>query len=136
MKSFMSAVAAAGLLAAVAMAQTSHLNYDILDLGVVGGTPGQPYVIANNGLIAGAADTASSQSHAAVWFIGMKFDLGVPGLGGPNSAAYGINPVGQVVGGAETTVPNSEDFCGFNAFGLAPSSTSCLPFLWQKGSMA
>ena len=128
-------IAAAGLLGSIAMAQTANPKYSVLDLGVVGGAPGQPYFIANDGLIAGASGTANNKTHAAVWFMGLEFDLATPGLGGPNSAAYGVNEKGQVVGIAETTVANSEDFCGFNALGVAKSLTACLPFVLQNGVM-
>jgi probable HAF family extracellular repeat protein len=135
MKSLMTSIAAAGLLATAIMAQTSHTSYSVLDLGPVGGAPGQPYFVTNNSLIAGATVVPGNKMHATVWFMGFKLDLGAPGLGGPNNAAYGINNWGQVVGAAENTLANSEDFCGFNALGLAKSSTSCLPFVWQNGMM-
>jgi probable HAF family extracellular repeat protein len=128
-------ITGASLLASLAMAQSAHTTYSVLDLGLLGGGPGEPYFMANNGLIAGAAETASNQSHAAVWFMGFKLDLATPGLGGPNSIAYGVNEKGQVVGAAQTTVPNSEDFCGFNAYGVAKSSFVCLPFAFQNGVM-
>lgn len=135
MKTTMTLIAAAGLLGAMAMAQTAKPKYTVLDLGAVGGAPGQPYLIANDGLIAGASATADNKMHAIVWFLGLEFDLGTPALGGPNSAAYGVNEIGQVVGIAETTVANSEDFCGFNALGVSKSLTACLPFAWQNGVM-
>ena len=110
-------------------------RYNVFDLGVVGGTPGQPYVIRNDGLISGAAATPDGSSmHAVLWSKGRKFDIGTPGLGGPNSTAFGVNERGQAVGQAETSANNSEDFCGFNAYGFL-SSTACLPFLWQGGVM-
>lgn len=123
------------LAASVGMAQSNKTTYAVMDLGPLGGSPGTPYHIANNGLIAGAAGTADNKSHAEIWFMGMKFDLGTPGLGGLNSLANSVNEKGQVVGGAETTVANSEDFCGFNAYGVAKSFTTCLPFAWQNGVM-
>jgi probable HAF family extracellular repeat protein len=89
-----------------------------------------PYLLKNNGLIGGAAATPTGSMHAVLWYQGLKFDIGTPGLGGPNNAAFGVNDFGQAVGQAETSVANAEDFCGFNAFGF-PSSTACLPFLWQ-----
>jgi probable HAF family extracellular repeat protein len=134
MKSWIVSIVAAAFLAAAAKAQTAHPGYSVQDLGVVGGSPGQPYVITNNGLIGGTAATATNQMHATVWFMGFKADLGVP-LGGPNSAAYAINAQGQVAGIAESTAANGEDFCGFNAYGLAKSSSACLPFTWQNGVM-
>jgi len=134
MKLIMTSIAAS-LLAAVAMAEPPR--YTVLDLGVLGKTPAEqsfsPY-IASNGLVAGSAATASGPMHAIVWFKGMKFDISALGLGGPNSAAFGVNNFGQAVGQAETTTPNAEDFCGFKASGFA-SSTACLPFVWQNGVM-
>ncbi len=123
------------LMASFASAQSTKPSYAVMDLGPLGGPPATPYSIANNELIAGAAGTADNKSHAEIWFLGLKFDLGTPGLGGFNSLANAVNDKGQVVGGAQTTFPNSEDFCGFSAYGLAKSSTSCLPFAWQNGVM-
>jgi probable HAF family extracellular repeat protein len=134
MKTLMTLIAAAGLLATAGLAQPSHPSYSVSDLGIVG-PQGQPYFITNNGLIGGTAVTANNKTHATVWFMGFEVDLGTPGMGGPNSAAYAINAQGQAVGAAQTTLGNGEDFCGFNASGLAPSSTSCLPFVWQDGAM-
>lgn len=58
-------------------------------------------------------------------------DIGAPGLGGPNSGAFGVNGRSQVVGQAETSSldPNGEDFCGYGTHLI------CLPFLWQYGVM-
>jgi probable HAF family extracellular repeat protein len=109
-------------------------SYSVIDLGVVGGPPGGPYVISNNGLVSGAAATNDGRMHAALWFEGLKLDIGIPGLGGPNSAAFGVNRIAQAVGQAETSDSNAEDFCGFNSYGFT-SSTACLPFLWQDGVM-
>ena len=91
--------------------------------------------MASNGLIDVAAVTPNNQSHAVVWYMGFNLDLSTPGLGGLNSFASAVNDKGQVVGAAENTVANGEDFCGFNAFGVAKSSTACLPFVFQNGVM-
>jgi probable HAF family extracellular repeat protein len=109
-------------------------HYTVTDLGPVGGAPGQPYGISNNGLVVGAAASSATIMHAVLWYNTLKIDIGTPGLGGPNSAGFGVNQLGQVVGQAESSVPNNEDFCGFNAFGF-PSFTACLPFVWQFGQM-
>jgi uncharacterized membrane protein len=71
--------------------------------------------------------------HAVFWYKRLKLDIGT--FGGPNSAGFGVNERGQAVGAAQTLDPNDEDFCGFNAYGLAPSNTTCLPFLWEDGKM-
>lgn len=70
--------------------------------------------------------------HALLAHKGQMFDLGKAGAGRPNSAAFGVNDLGQVAAQADTIIKNAEDFCGFNAYGF-PSSTACLPFLWQYG---
>jgi len=135
MKSLLTSIAATGLLVSAGFGQASHPGYSIQDLGPLGGSPGSAYGITNGGLIGGAAATVDNKMHAAAWFMGFKADLGTPGLGGPNSAAFAINAQGQVAGFAQTMDPNSEDFCGFNAFGLAKSATACLPFIWKDGVM-
>lgn len=64
---------------------------------------------------------------AVLGIYGFLFDLGT--LGGPNSwMNFGqINDFGQIVGYAETAVPdpNGEDICGFG------THLTCRPFLWQ-----
>jgi probable HAF family extracellular repeat protein len=112
----------------------TDVRYTVTDLGPVGGTPGQPYLISNNGLVSGAAANPDGTMHAVLWCKGSTSDIGTPGLGGPNSAAFGVNERGHAVGQAETSVADSEDFCGFNFYGF-PSLTACLPFLWQNGVM-
>ena len=133
MKSIVTLIAAASLLAAVAIAEPAP-RYTVTDLGPVGGPPGLPYAITNNGLVGGAA-AVNTAMHAVLWHKGLKMDIGTPGLGGPNSVAFGVNERGQVVGEADTSDPNGEDFCGFNALGFGSSATTCLPFLWQNGVM-
>jgi probable HAF family extracellular repeat protein len=128
-------IAGVSLMTSLAMAQSTGTTYSVQDLGIAGGSPVAPYFMTTNGLIAGAAATANNQSHAAVWFMGFHLDLSTPGLGGENSFADSVNNKGQVVGGAETAVANSEDFCGFNANGAAKSSQACLPFVFQNGVM-
>ena len=113
-------------------------QYTVVDLGLVGPPPGQPYTITGPGLISGEIVLAQSAvSHAFLWKQGKTKDIGSPGLGGPNSAAFGANLWGQVVGQADTTTadPNNEDFCGSTAQALTASGNTCEPFLWQNGGM-
>jgi uncharacterized membrane protein len=109
MKPILTSIATGSLLAALAIAQPAP-RYAVTDLGAVGGAPGQPWVITNNGLVSGAAATPGAAMHAVLWYKGLKIDIGTPGLTGLNSAAYGVNELGQTVGTAQTSVPNSEDF--------------------------
>jgi hypothetical protein len=88
MKSILTSLAASALLAAFAAAQP---RYTVTDLGPVGPAPGQPYFITNDGLVSGAVDTPNGTVHAMLWFKRLKLDIGTPGLGGPNNAAFGVN---------------------------------------------
>jgi probable HAF family extracellular repeat protein len=113
-------------------------RYTVTDLGTLdGGTYSEPYSITQIGLISGTASPPDGTQHAVLWFRGLSFDIGNPGLGGPDSIAFSSNDWIQTIGEAETSTsdPNGEDFCGFKALGL-PSSGTCLPFLWQNGVMS
>jgi hypothetical protein len=125
-------IAAGSLLFTRAMAQPSP-RYTVTDLGLVGGPPGQPFVVANHGLIGEGVAVSDTVWHAMLSFHGMQFDLAkAGGLGGPSSVAFGVNEKGQAVGEAETANSdrNGEDFCGFR------SQHVCQPFIWQNGVMA
>jgi len=107
-------------------------QYTVTDLGTLsGGTFSQPFFINRYGLVAGSSSLADGTQHAVLWLDGMTGNIGAPGLGGPNSIAFGDNERFQAVGEAETSTPdpNGEDFCGFG------THLTCLPFLWQDGKM-
>jgi probable HAF family extracellular repeat protein len=114
-------------------------RYTIEDLGVVGANnnqPGQPFVVTNNGWVAGGANVGAAL-HAVLWRDGAMTDIGDPGLGG-NSLAFGVNEQGHTVGEAEDTatgLSTTEDFCGFQAMGYSSSSIPCVPFIWKRGEM-
>ncbi len=122
-----------------AVAQT---NYKVTDLGTMNnGNLGCAMNVNNHGwtevmygTLAPFSDSLFGtlvQGRAAINIDGLKIDLGT--LGGPNSwMNWGqINEHGQVVGMAETSVPDpdGEDVCGFG------TGLTCRPFLWQKGHM-
>ena len=105
---------------------------------------GQPFVVSGNGLVSGETVLANPNnptewvSHAVVWEGSSVKVITIPGLGGPNNIAFGVNVRGQVAGQADTETPdpNGEDFCGSAALGLTHSGNTCEPFLWQSGAMA
>ena len=115
--------------------RSATLRYNIIDLGPVGPPPGGPFMINQNGFTGGSASGQDGTEHATLWLGRAHLDLGSPGLGGLNSFGFGVNGSARVVGGAQTTDANGEDFCGFNAFGFPPSNTTCLPFIWRYGVM-
>jgi probable HAF family extracellular repeat protein len=107
-------------------------QYTVTDLGTLsGGNFSQPFFINRYGLVSGSSSVADGSQHATLWLEGLKGDIGAPGLGGPNSIAFGDNERFQATGEAETSTPdpNGEDFCGFG------THLTCLPFLWQDGKM-
>lgn len=124
---------------------TSSPKYTVVDLGPVGPSwsQGQPFTVSGNGLVSGEAVLANPNnptewvSHAVVWEGTNMKVISSPGLGGPNSIAFGVNIRGQVSGQADTETrdPNGEDFCGTAALGLTHSGNTCVPFLWQNGAM-
>ena len=116
-------------------AQAQNARYTIQDLGIVGVNPGQPFVISNDGFIAGSSDV-SGVEHAIVYRPNGMADIGQPGLGG-NSIAFGVNDLGIAVGEAEDAKGPSttEDFCGFQSMGFATSLQACIPFIRQNGKL-
>jgi probable HAF family extracellular repeat protein len=120
-------------------------HYTVVDLGPVGpsSSNGQPYTLTGNGLISGQSVVANPRnsgelvSQAVLWEGTNMKVISSPGLGGPNSVAYGVNIWGQAVGQADTQTsdPNGEDFCGSTALGLTHSGNTCVPFQWQNGTM-
>jgi probable HAF family extracellular repeat protein len=111
-------------------AQTQKAHYTVIDLGPPSTPFSQAGAINNIGLVSGVAAVANGAQHAELWFRRSPFDIGIPGLGGPNSAAAGLNEWGEVVGQAESSHsdPNKENFCGYG------SSLACLPVLWEHGT--
>lgn len=124
---------------------TESPRYTIVDLGPVGPSwsQGQPFTVSGNGLVSGETvlpnpDNSSEWvSKAVLWERARAKVIPSPGFGGPNSIAYGVNMWGQAVGQADTQTPdpNGEDFCGTTALGLTHSGNTCVPFLWQEGTM-
>jgi probable HAF family extracellular repeat protein len=120
-------------------------HYTVVDLGPVGPSTsnGQPYTLTGNGLISGESVVANPRnsgelvSQAVLWEGTNIKVISSPGLGGPNSVAYGVNIWGQAIGQADTQTrdPNGEDFCGSTALGLTHSGNTCVPFQWQNGTM-
>jgi probable HAF family extracellular repeat protein len=108
------------------------VQYTVTDLGTLsGGNFSQPFFINRYGLVSGSSSLPDGTQHAALWLEELKVDIGLPGLGGPNSIAFGDNERFQSAGEAETSAsdPNGEDFCGFG------THLTCLPFLWRDGEM-
>ena len=137
MKSFLFRCQFAGALAVctfwaqnVSAQKAQAVQYTVTDLGVLYGANPGPLNIKNDGLFAETATVSNTSMQAAIGFLGLQIELG--GMGGPNSAAFGVNEWGQAVGVAETPDldANLEDFCAFGTRHI------CQPFIWQNGVMS
>src|SRR5258708_35929047 len=116
----------------------AQASYKVTDLGAEGNDNlGCAMSLNNQGwteIMAGVLDPSGKllSGRAVIDVDGLKTDLGT--LGGPNSwMMWGeINDRGEVVGFAETAVPdpNGEDICGFG------TDLTCRPFIWQNGHMS
>lgn len=74
-------------------------EYDVRDIGTLGGRSAAAAAINERGQVVGIAGTAGTEQHAFLWENGEMRDLGT--LGGRHSFAWDINEAGQVVGGAQ-----------------------------------
>jgi probable HAF family extracellular repeat protein len=136
MTSVMAAAACvAGLAAQVPVAAATQ--YQVHDLGSLGGTSSAGISINNAGLVSGFSNLAGNQSmHAALWLGGTAFDLGT--LGGANSGiTWPVkNNFGVLVGIAETAQvdPLGENW-SCSAFFPTTTGHVCLGFVWRWGHM-
>ena len=116
------------MLAAVALGQAQP-HYLITDLGPKGNPFAQATSLNNSGVVTGVATAPDGTQHAVLWHMGQVIDISQPGLGGPNTGAFGVNEAGQVAFLAESSAkdPNNENFCGLG------TGFTCLAALWQGG---
>ncbi len=124
--------AIAALAVSLQLCAQSQPRYTITDLGPADSPFSQATWINDYGVVTGVEATPDGSQNAVVWFWGAQFDIGKPGLGGSNSAAGGVNQIGQIIGAAETAAkdPYRENFCGFG------TDHQCLAFEWDFGVMA
>ncbi|MGH2384965.1 MAG: hypothetical protein ACRDGB_07955 [Candidatus Limnocylindria bacterium] len=114
-------------------------EYDITELGSLGGTDTAGISVNDRGLVAGYSRLAGDAvMHATVWRKGSVIDLGTLGGPGTNSAVLwpNYNNRGIVVGVAETDdIDPLGELWSCSAF--FPSSTGhvCRGFVWERGEM-
>lgn len=84
-------------------------------------TYSQAFGINDRGQIVGESGFRDAEGHPFFWSKGVMTDIGT--LGGPTGCAQAINNTGQVVGFADTTVPDSSNPGGFLSHA----------FLWAGG---
>lgn len=70
-------------------------QYEVTDLGTLGGSVSQARGISNDGVVAGEATTGSGVQHAVLWHEDVIADLGTP-PGFTTGTAVAVNPSGQV----------------------------------------
>jgi probable HAF family extracellular repeat protein len=82
-------------------AQPPQAQYQVTDLGTLGGSRSSAYGVNNRAQVVGVAETAGGEIHAFLWDSGAMADLGT--LGGRSSYAYRIDNSGTIVGRAQDT---------------------------------
>lgn len=109
--------------------RASRPQYQVTDLGTLGGAFSIAYGLNNAGAVAGAANLPSQASHAFLWRDGKMADLGT--LGGLNSTATNPTGAGQLSVISETSAPDPEgaDFCGWG------THQTCLAAVWDDGKL-
>lgn len=135
--SVMVAAACVTGLMAVQAPVAAATQYEVHNLGSLGGTFSAGISIDNVGLVSGFSNLAGNQSmHAALWLGGTAFDLGT--LGGANSAiTWPVkNDEGVLVGIAETAQvdPLGENW-SCSAFFPTTTGHVCVGFVWRWGHM-
>jgi probable HAF family extracellular repeat protein len=126
----------AGLMALQSHA-ASPTQYQVRNLGALGGTYSGGSSINNFGLVSGFSNLPGNQStHATAWLNGATLDLGT--LGGANSAILWPvkNDFGVLVGVAETAQvdPLGENW-SCSAFFPTVTGHVCVGFVWRWGHM-
>jgi probable HAF family extracellular repeat protein len=83
-----------------AAAPLSAQQYEIIDLGTLGGRTSIALAISEDGIVSGWAELPSGEMHAVIWDRTGIVDLGTP-PGAIESRADALNEFGQVAGNAE-----------------------------------
>jgi len=122
--------------AAPAIAQTQP-HYTVLDLGTFGtGDNSSGNGINNRGWVAGSSNSLPGGPQLAfVWGFapsGRHSLISLGTLGGPGSAANGLNSFGEAAVTSTTALadPNGESFCPFLA-----RQTQCIGAVWKDGRL-
>jgi probable HAF family extracellular repeat protein len=118
------------LCVAIAAMPASAQDYEIIDLGTLGGNASGADCISENGTISGWATNASSVKHPVVWIDRAIQDLGSP-PGFIVGEAVAVNDSGQAAVVAEG---NPQSYRGFlwdggtwTDLGLLPGRSECIP---------
>jgi probable HAF family extracellular repeat protein len=116
--------------------QRTMPNYDVQELGSLGGTFSAGASINNIGWVAGNSAVASGDLHAALWRFGSITDLGTFGGPGTNSAVLWPvkNELGAISGIAETDELNPLNEIWSCGFFFTQSRHNCAGFVWENGS--
>ena len=130
MKRATASLIAAIVLSATVVAPAGSQEYELIDIGTLGGNISVAYSITEGGIIAGAAQDASSALHPVLWIDHSILDMGPP-PGFYSGEAVAANDSGQAVVVAEGS-PQSytgylwEDY-SWTDLGVLPDREECIP---------
>src|SRR6187399_444245 len=90
----------AGAIAFAAVAQAAAANWELIDLGALGGRNSHASAVTAGGLVTGCAETADGSIHAFIHDGDALRDLGPGSAVAGNSCGLAINDQGVVAGRA------------------------------------
>jgi uncharacterized membrane protein len=125
MRTILTSIAAGGLLATLAMAQTPR--YTVIDLGALpGGASSSANALNDNRVVGGNAANAAGTQQSILWWGPLRLPLPTPGL---NGGIFGVNNSfqGSINAEISTKDPNNENFCAYG------TGLECVVFLMQAG---
>jgi probable HAF family extracellular repeat protein len=133
----LAALIVAGALAGLASGASSRTfpNYEVQELGTLGGNWGLGTSINNTGWVAGNSMIATGEIHATLWRFGSLTDLGT--FGGPGTHSSVLWPVkndrGVISGIAEHDELNPLGEIWSCGYFFTQSRRNCSGFVWQDG---
>jgi probable HAF family extracellular repeat protein len=110
-------------------------DYDVQELGSLGGSYSVGMSVNNTGWVAGQSTVATGDLHATLWRFGSVTDIGTFGGPGTNSAVLWPvkNELGAVSGIAESDELNPLNEIWSCGFFFTESRHNCSGFVWQDG---
>ena len=120
---------------AASASQRAMPDYDVQELGSLGGSYSVGTSVNNTGWVAGNATVATGDLHATLWRFGSVTDLGTFGGPGTNSAVLWPveNDLGAISGIAETGDLNPLNEIWSCGYFFTQSRHNCSGFVWQNG---
>ncbi len=131
-------IAVGATVPAQADGQHPEMEYEITELGSLGGTDSSGTSINNRGWVMGTSTLAGDEvMHAALWRKGTLTDLGTLGDPDSNSAVLFLSKSNEIVVGVTETgdIDPRDEIWSCARFFPAETDQVCRGFVWERGAM-